>query len=306
MAIFRLQVGRTERLAVGDAALGPSALLHTSITLDGLLANGSQRMAEIHRQGGIEPVPDSYRILVPVGGQEIWAAGVTYLRSRIARTEESSYSDPYDRVYGSDRPELFLKCAPGKARGPGALIGVRRDSTWDVPEPELALVLDAEGEIAAYTIGNDVSSRSIEGENSLYLPQAKTYTGSCSLGPCLVSPDEVGDPMNMTIRLEIYRGEVSIFDGRTSTSEMRRHVDDLRRWLFLANDFPLGAFLLTGTGIVPPAEVTLSPGDVTRISVDGLGSLTNTVEEVGRSEPAEERRLYASARPPPGWKRYKW
>ena len=287
MAIFRVQVDGAVRLAVGDPTGGPSGLLDPSITVDGLLAQGAQRLAEVglaevDQQGSDAVVPPGASVLAPVESQEIWAAGVTYLRSRIARGEESRNSDPYDLVYDADRPELFMKCAPGRVRGPGQSVGIRRDSTWDVPEPELTLVFDAHGQIAAFTIGNDVSSRSIEGENTLYLPQAKTFTASGAVGPCLALPEEVGDPTALSIRLVIERAGDTIVDERTSTGEMRRGLDDLGRWLFAANEFPCGVLLMTGTGIVPHDDVTLMAGDVVHISIDGLGTLTNPVEAVGR------------------------
>jgi len=210
----------------------------------------------------------------------VWAAGVTYAASRTARNDESKGAhDFYDKVYDAERPELFFKAAPGRVRGPGDRIGVREDSGWDVPEPELALVCDAHGEIAGFTIGNDVSSRSIEGENALYLPQAKVYDGACALGPCIVPARSASPPFE--IALEIGRRGDVVFSGRTSTAEMRRSFEELAAALGSALSLPVGAILLTGTGIVPDADVTLLPGDVVRISIEGLGSLHNVVELVG-------------------------
>ena len=171
----------------------------------------------------------------------MWAAGVTYATSRSARNEESGGHDFYDRVYDAERPEVFFKAAPGRVRGPGAQIGVRADSGWDVPEPELALVIGADAEILGYTIGNDVSSRCIEGENPLYLPQAKTYTGSCALGPCIVPAAEAPDPDEMEIRLTISRGGDTVFEGETQTALLKRKPPELVRWLYKAYDFPVGA-----------------------------------------------------------------
>ena len=220
-------------------------------------------------------------MLAPVQGQEVWAAGVTYVTSRSARNEESGGHDFYNLVYDAERPELFFKAAPGRVRGPGAQIGVRADSGWDVPEPELALVVNAAGEIVAYTIGNDVSSRSIEGENPLYLPQAKTYRGSCALGPCLVPVAEAPDAAEMEIRLTILRDGEQVFDDSTQVALLKRALPELVDWLFRAQDFPVGVVLLTGTSIVPAMEFTLRGGDEVRIAITGLGELVNTVEVVG-------------------------
>ena len=218
------------------------------------------------------------QLAAPVDHQEVWAAGVTYLRSRDARVEEAVEATPYDRVYEAERPELFCKSAGWRVRGPGDPIAVRGDSTWDVPEPELTLVLDHEARIVGYTIGNDVSSRSIEGENTLYLPQAKTYDGSCAIGPAIVPATEIAPPF--TIRMAIERGGAAVYDDSTSTAEMRRSFDDLASYLGRALTVPFGAFLMTGTGIVPDPPFTLEAGDVVTIAVDGVGSLTNTVERL--------------------------
>ena len=194
VAIWRLLVEGRPRLARGPAADGPAELLDAGATIDGVLGGDPGALAALLDAPAGDPVPDGAQLLAPVGTQPVWAAGVTFLRSRDARLEESRGLDAYDKVYLAERPELFLKALPGTARGPGQPIGVRADSDWDVPEPELALVADRRGQIVAYTIGNDVSSRSIEGENPLYLPQAKLYAGSCALGPCLVPVGEAPDP----------------------------------------------------------------------------------------------------------------
>jgi 2-dehydro-3-deoxy-D-arabinonate dehydratase len=216
-------------------------------------------------------------LLAPVDRQEVWAAGVTYLRSRDARMEESTQKSVYDLVYDADRPELFLKATAGRVRGPGEAVAVRGDSTWDVPEPELALVINRAGEIVGYTIGNDVSSRSIEGENPLYLPQAKVYTASAALGPVVVLVWELGKLGDRAIRLVIRRGGAVLFDGATSTNQIHRSLEDLVAYLFRCNEFPDGAILMTGTGIIPPSEFTLEAGDDVEIAIDGIGSLRNPV-----------------------------
>lgn len=216
-------------------------------------------------------------ILGPLDEQEVWAAGVTYKRSRDARMEESTEKSVYDRVYDADRPELFLKATPRRVTGPGGTITVRSDSGWDVPEPELALVLNRHGEIVGYTVGNDVSSRSIEGENPLYLPQAKIYTGSAALGPVVALSGELENPRDLAITLTIERDDSEVFRGETSTANLHRDPAELASWLFRGNDFPDGAFLMTGTGIVPPDEFSLAEGDIVRIGIAGIGVLTNRV-----------------------------
>ena len=222
----------------------------------------------------------SVMLVAPVDAQEVWAAGVTYLRSRNARMEESSQSDVYDRVYDADRPEIFLKATPSRVVGPDDAVGIRSDSGWDVPEPELELLVNAGGEVVGYTIGNDVSSRSIEGENPLYLPQAKVYARSAGLGPVVVLTDEIPDPSDLPIKLEIMRGGEVLFSEETGTSRMHRTFDDLVTYLFRANAFPAGVFLMTGTGIVPPSEFTLQDGDTVTITIDPIGALTNPVVRI--------------------------
>lgn len=217
-------------------------------------------------------------ILAPIDGEtEVWAAGVTYKQSEQARMEESGTPDIYAKVYAAKRPELFFKATPRRVAGPGAPIVVRTDSTWDVPEPELVLVINAHAEIIGYTIGNDVSSRSIEGENPLYLPQAKVYTGCCALGPGITPAWEVSDPYNLAIHLAIERNGQVCWKGETSTRELKRRFDELVKYLFLENDFPDGVFLCTGTALVPERQFTLEPGDVVQINVGQLGTLRNPV-----------------------------
>jgi 2-dehydro-3-deoxy-D-arabinonate dehydratase len=220
---------------------------------------------------------ESVVLNAPIDRQEVWAAGVTYLRSRDARMEESIQRDVYDRVYDADRPELFLKATPNRVSGPGEAIAIRGDSGWDVPEPELAILLNAGGELVGYTIGNDVSSRSIEGENPLYLPQAKVYSRCAALGPVVVTTDELSDVSNLAIQLTIRRGGTELFQDSTATSQLHRSLSDLVAYLLRHNEFPAGVFLMTGTGIVPPSEFTLQDGDEVTIRVDGIGSLVNPV-----------------------------
>ena len=221
-------------------------------------------------------LPAPYELLMPVDPPEIWCAGVTYERSRDARIEESRV-DVYSLVYDAERPELFLKdAACRRTVGPGRPIGVRADSTWDVPEPEIALVLGEGGEIAGYTIGNDVSSRAIEGENPLYLPQAKLFAGACALGPALLAAD--GDAPEFEIALRIFgAGGEELFAGETSTARMQRSFDELVDWLRRDNPVPAGSVLLTGTGLVPPDDFTLTAGQRVEIHVPGIGTLVNPV-----------------------------
>jgi 2-dehydro-3-deoxy-D-arabinonate dehydratase len=228
---------------------------------------------------GVQPgTAHNLPILAPIDGEtEVWAAGVTYKQSEQARMEESGTPDIYAKVYAAKRPELFFKATPRRVAGPGAPIVVRSDSTWDVPEPELVLAVNAHAEIIGYAIGNDVSSRSIEGENPLYLPQAKIYAGCCGLGPGITPAWEVSDPYNLTIHLAIERKGQVYWKGETSTRELKRRFDELVTYLFLENDFPDGVFLCTGTALVPERQFTLEPGDVVQIDVDQLGTLRNPV-----------------------------
>jgi 2-dehydro-3-deoxy-D-arabinonate dehydratase len=288
MALWRVLADGRPRLARGPADEGPAELLDAGATVDGVLG-GDPGALERLLDGPGEPAPEGLAVLAPVGGQPVWAAGVTFLRSRDARLEESRGLDAYDKVYEAERPELFLKALPGTARGPGQPIGVRADSEWDVPEPELAVVADRRGEIVAYTIGDDVSSRSIEGENPLYLPQAKLYAGSCAVGPCLVPVGEAPDPAAMEITLTIERDTDELFADACAVADMKRSLAELVDWLWRGQDLPLGAVLLTGTSIVPPPELTLRPGDRVTVAVTGLGRLANPVELVDASPLASRR-----------------
>ena len=243
--------------------------------LDRVLAGPSAEISEA-LAGTSTGEPSGGPVLAPIeNGQEVWAAGVTYLRSREARMAESETADVYDRVYEAERVEVFFKANGWRVIGEGGRIRIRPDSTWDVPEPELALVLNGAGEIVGYSAGNDVSSRSIEGENPLYLPQAKVYNGSCALGPGIViaEPDAMRD---LPVTLVIERGGAPVFEGETRTSRLKRSLEEIAKWLFADLDFPGGAFLMTGTGIVPPDSFTLRPGDAVRISVGNL-ALQNEV-----------------------------
>ena len=266
------------RLAAGDAADGPDAIVPDGITLDAILAGGGPTIEDAIA-AATEPLAGDVHVEAPVESQEIWAAGVTYRRSRDARVEETIEPSPYDRVYDAERPELFLKAPGWRAVGPDAAIGVRADSSWDVPEPELALVIDASMTIVGYTIGDDVSSRTIEGANTLYLPQAKTYERSCAVGPAIVPASAVRPPF--PIRMSIERDGAAVYDERTGTDEMARSFEDLVSYLGRALAFPVGVVLLTGTGIVPDHPFTLRPDDVVRIEIAGLGTLANPVVTVG-------------------------
>lgn len=222
---------------------------------------------------------DGANILAPVVGQEVWAAGVTYYRSRNARIEESKDAGGgsfYDRVYAAERPELFFKATGRRVVGHGKSVRIRSDAKWSVPEPELTLLVNPAGAIVGYTIGNDMSSRDIEGENPLYLPQAKVYDGSCALGPgVLLAPEPL--PKTTTIHLEIVRDGKVAFSGDTTLAELKRDPKELVSYLFRDNSFPQGAYLMTGTGIVPGDDFTLASEDVVRISIEGIGALENTV-----------------------------
>ena len=218
--------------------------------------------------------------LAPIQSQEVWAAGVTYLRSRDARMEEAQEAGGagasfYDLVYDAVRPELFFKATPHRVVGTGGEVRIRSDASWNVPEPEVALAINTRGQIFGYTIGNDMSSRDIEGENPLYLPQAKVYSACCGLGPGLVVRDSL--PRETTIEIEIVRQHTKVFTGATSLFQMKREFPELAEFLFRDNEFPRGCFLLTGTGVVPPSDFTLGSGDNIRIRVAGLGTLENVV-----------------------------
>ncbi|HZW69432.1 MAG TPA: fumarylacetoacetate hydrolase family protein [Hanamia sp.] len=219
-------------------------------------------------------------ILVPVGNQELWACGVTYLRSKEGRQEESKGAgggDFYARVYEAERPEVFFKSTPQRVVGHNGNVRIRKDSTWDVPEPELTLVVTSSGKIIGYTIGNDMSSRSIEGENPLYLPQAKTYDGCASLGPCIFVTENSLD-RNTKIYLEIKRNDSKVFEGNIGINQMKRAPEELVSFVFRECSFPSGCLIMTGTGIVPGNDFTLQPEDEIKISIDNIGTLINVVK----------------------------
>jgi 2-dehydro-3-deoxy-D-arabinonate dehydratase len=220
----------------------------------------------------------SVNLLPPIDQQEVWAAGVTYKRSQTARMEESAAAAScYDRVYQSPRPELFFKASPHRVAGHGQPLRIRSDAKWNVPEPELTLVLSSNLQLVGFTVGNDMSSRDIEGDNPLYLPQAKCYNQCCGLGPWITLPIGMPPRNEIGIRLVIHRGGKMIYDGRTSVDHMARTFENLIGWLGRDNSFPTGAFLLTGTGIVPDSNFTLAPGDLVEIKIDGIGTLLNPV-----------------------------
>jgi 2-dehydro-3-deoxy-D-arabinonate dehydratase len=220
------------------------------------------------------------QLLPPVGSnQELWACGVTYLRSKIGRQEESKDAgggDFYAKVYEAERPEVFFKSTPHRIVGHKAKVNIRKDSTWDVPEPELTLVVSTSGKIIGYTIGNDMSSRSIEGENPLYLPQAKTYDGCAAIGPC-ICVNEKGLASDTNIHLEIIRENKNVFEGNVALSQMKRTLEELVSFVYKECSFPHGCLIMTGTGIVPPNDFTLQSGDKIKISIDNIGTLINTV-----------------------------
>ncbi len=226
---------------------------------------------------------DPRKVLVPLEGQSVWAAGVTYFRSRSARMAEAKDAgggDFYDRVYTAKRPELFFKAGPEHVAGPGQHVHIRRDAKWSVPEPELTVLLDARGQIVGYTVGNDMSSRDIEGENPLYLPQAKVYDRSCALGPCILVASEPL-PATTPIRIEVERKGAIVFSGSTTLAELKRPITEMAEYLFRENSFPHGVFLMTGTGIVPPDEFSLTAHDRIRITIDPIGTLENNVVQNG-------------------------
>jgi 2-dehydro-3-deoxy-D-arabinonate dehydratase len=236
-------------------------------------------LAQSLRHDGLAEASAPVDALAPIHRQEVWAAGVTYYRSRTARMEESKDAGGgtfYDKVYSADRPELFFKSTPHRVVGPGGKVRIRKDSKWNVPEPELALVINASGKIIGYTIGNDMSSRDIEGENPLYLPQAKVYDGCCALGPAVLIAENPLPPTT-GIALEILRNGKPAFQGTTTLAQLKREPEVLVEFLFRESSFPDGCFLLTGTGIVPPDAFTLQAGDQIRITIAPIGTLINEV-----------------------------
>ena len=271
-----IRIGR----AVDDAALADLSVGGIA-SITELLEN-PESAARVEALGELPTLPmTEVTLLTPVEGQEVWAAGVTYLRSKTARMEESDFSaNAYDLVYEADRPELFLKSLPEKVAGPSEAVGIRADSKWNVPEPELVLMVNSRKELVGFTIGNDMSSRDIEGANLLYLPQAKVYDRSCAVGPWVVLGASEAEAREWSIGVEIVRDDVTVFNGKTSIDNIKRSFDELTDYLCRSQTFPNGAMLLTGTGVVPPDDFTLAAGDVIRITVSGIGVLENTVAVV--------------------------
>jgi 2-dehydro-3-deoxy-D-arabinonate dehydratase len=240
-----------------------------------------EELERLARDGVTQYPLDGVRLLTPVESQEVWAAGVTYLRSKQARMIESEFSaNAYDRVYDAVRPEIFFKSLPEKVVSPGEAVGIRSDARWNVPEPELALVVNSSGQIVGFTIGNDMSSRDIEGENLLYLPQAKIYTGSCAVGPWIVVGVTEEDARQWSIQLGIRRRGTTVFSGETRAGNIKRPFSELVDYLFRSQKFPNGAVLLTGAGVVPPDSFTLEAQDSVRIAISGVGVLENSVTVV--------------------------
>jgi 2-dehydro-3-deoxy-D-arabinonate dehydratase len=275
MRLYRTRKGPVAEDA-GRAGLLPDEdwdALFNRRNLAGYLAKALQSVKPLKFDPATAP------LLAPIGAQEVWAAGVTYYRSRDARMEESKAAgggDFYARVYEADRPEIFFKSTPHRVSGPRQKVRIRKDSKWNVPEPELAVVVNASGRIIGWTICNDMSSRDIEGENPLYLPQAKVYDQSCALGPAILVSETMPEP-STEIRIEILRGGKAEFSGRTALDRLKRSPESLVGWLWRDNSFPSGCFLSTGTGIVPADSFTLQPGDEIRITIDPIGTLSNTV-----------------------------
>jgi len=265
------------RAAMGVVALrGEDCFLLAGVNMDDVFTQADPHSwLEAELSHG-RPVKRPAELLAPIQSQEVWAAGVTYLRSRDARMEESKDGGSvYDRVYAADRPEIFFKATPHRVVAPGAAVRIRADSKWNVPEPEVALAINGSGRIFGYTIGNDMSSRDIEGENPLYLPQAKVYLGCCALGPGIVVREPL--PPDTSIALRIRRDGHEVFSGATALTQMKRSFDELADWLVRENTFPAGCFLLTGTGLVPPNDFTLQRGDEIAITISSLGTLRNVV-----------------------------
>lgn len=277
-----MQLGKIRRgndTAVVLVEAGRAHTLRTNSLSDVLHAANPAEMARSLVDPSHSPAPSaSLAFLAPVDRQEIWAAGVTYKRSKVAREEESKGAAQfYDKVYSAPRPELFMKATPQRVVHPGQPIRVRADSKWSVPEPELTLVVSPSLKIVGFTVGNDVSSRDIEGENPLYLPQAKIYRQSCSVGPLITLAGSMPKLQDVEIRLTIHRGGKVAFKGSTSLGQLNRTPESLVEWLGKENEFPDGVLLLTGTGIVPPDEFDLSPGDTVDIAIAGIGTLSNPV-----------------------------
>jgi 2-dehydro-3-deoxy-D-arabinonate dehydratase len=281
MQLAKIRVGVQEETIgiVEGKSVQPLELTDRIRTLSDVIdsRNPQATANELKPRGPRLPV-DSVMLLAPIDRQEVWAAGVTYKRSKVARMEESeSAATFYDKVYEAARPELFFKATPHRVVGPGQGVRIREDAKWNVPEPELALVLNSRAELVGFTIGNDMSSRDIEGENPLYLPQAKMYNACCGLGPVVTLAAAMPPRDEIGIRLAIRRSSVVVFQGSTDVTQMARTFDDLIGYLKRDNSFPNGVIMLTGTGIVPDDTFTLAPGDTVEITIDGIGTLRNHV-----------------------------
>jgi 2-dehydro-3-deoxy-D-arabinonate dehydratase len=282
LARIRTADGRVAVALVEEDACRPLTASADYPTLAAILESSSP--AVVVRQllpAGAPPQKlTAVELLAPIDRQEVWAAGVTYRRSQVARMEESQGAASfYDLVYVANRPELFFKATPHRVAGPGQSVRIRQDARWNVPEPELALVLNSRLELVGFTIGNDMSSRDIEGENPLYLPQAKVYDACCGLGPWITLAPAMPSPEAIAIELSVERQGVAVFQGATSVGQMARTFEDLIGWLGRDNSFPEGVILLTGTGVVPGDDFTLAVGDRVRISISGIGTLENTVAQ---------------------------
>lgn len=278
LAKIRLETGEVAVAIVDVANVTPLNLTNGVETLSQILeVDNPAELVEALPRGPALPISD-VELLAPIDQQEVWAAGVTYKRSRTARMEESeAAASCYDRVYESDRPELFLKATPHRVSGNGQPLRIRADSAWNVPEPELTLVMNSRLQLVGFTIGNDMSSRDIEGDNPLYLPQAKVYDQCAGIGPWITLASAMPRREEIGIYLTIRRGGKPVFEGQTNVAQMARSFEELIGWLGRDNSFPTGAMLMTGTGVVPDNDFTLQPNDVVDIRIDGIGTLSNPV-----------------------------
>src|SRR5688572_22173844 len=283
MKLCRFQVATDSNVRIGLITSDETVQDLTGAGLHGMKAllerpDLTDELLRLSRAGLAEHPLNGVRLRTPVESQQVWAAGVTYLRSKEARMVESEFSaNAYDRVYDAVRPEIFFKSLPEKVVSPGEPVGIRRDARWNVPEPELALVVNTSGNIVGFTIGNDMSSRDIEGENVLYLPQAKIYTKSCAVGPWIVMGVNEDVARQWSIQLEIRRAGKPVFTGETLVANIKRRFDELVEYLFRSQQFPEGAVLLTGAGIVPQDSFTLEANDSVHITISGIGKLENPV-----------------------------
>lgn len=284
LLLAKVRYQQEDRVAIWTPAVDRITLLDRRVgTLMQVLNGPNPRGTAAGARETTDLPASAVQFLAPIDQQEVWAAGVTYKRSQVARMEESeSGASHYDKVYTAPRPEIFFKATPSRVAGPGAPLRVRADSGWSVPEPELALVISSSQQLVGYTVGNDMSARDIEGENPLYLPQAKVYNQCCGLGPAILLADEPLDRASTSVTLTIERGGQIAFKGQTTLDQMKREFLELIGWLTKENDLVQGGFLLTGTGIVPPDQFTLQNGDVVHIAITGIGTLTNPIVQERR------------------------